>query len=91
MRIIKFSLWAPRIYTTDGFVRQNIIGDVRALDLGCGGRKLPGARGVDSLALPGVDVIHDLSIFQKVYKLSHNILRPVSVASLSGQVPYMGV
>ena len=30
------------------------------LDLGCGRRKLPGAFGVDVLALPGVDLVHDL-------------------------------
>lgn len=59
----KKKLWAPRIYTPQGFVRENIVADIRALELGCGGRKLPGARGVDALALPGVDVVHDLSIF----------------------------
>lgn len=62
MKATKFPLWAPRIYTPDGFVRENILGDMRALDLGCGGHKLPGARGIDSLALTGVDVVHDLSI-----------------------------
>ena len=59
----KKDLWAPRIYTSGGFVGENIICDILALDLGCGGRKLLGARGVDSLALPDVDVVHDLSVF----------------------------
>jgi len=30
------------------------------LDLGCGGRKAPGAFGVDVVPLPGVDLVHDL-------------------------------
>jgi len=33
----------------------------RVLDIGCGRRKLPGAVGLDQLALPGVDVVADLS------------------------------
>lgn len=32
----------------------------RVLDIGCGAIKLPGAVGMDRLALPGVDVVHDL-------------------------------
>lgn len=56
-------LWAPRIYTPKGFVTQNILEAAKALDLGCGGRKLPGATGIDALALPGVDIVHDLSVF----------------------------
>lgn len=35
----------------------------RLLDVGCGGSKAPGAIGVDRLALPGVDVVHDLDTF----------------------------
>jgi predicted SAM-dependent methyltransferase len=31
------------------------------VDLGCGRQKAPGAIGVDVVALPGVDVVHDLS------------------------------
>jgi SAM-dependent methyltransferase len=31
------------------------------LDLGCGLQKLPGSIGVDIVALPGVDLVHDLS------------------------------
>ena len=55
--------WAQRIYTTRGFVTTDILGGKRALDIGCGDRKLPGAVGVDHLALPAVDVVHDLSQF----------------------------
>jgi SAM-dependent methyltransferase len=57
------SPWAPRIYTPRGFTREDILGGKQALDLGCGGRKLPGAVGVDSLKLPAVDIVHDLSVF----------------------------
>jgi SAM-dependent methyltransferase len=62
-RVQDITLWAPKIYTSTGFVRGNIVATLRALDLGCGDRKLPGAIGVDSLALPSVDVVHDLSVF----------------------------
>lgn len=53
-------LWAPKIYTQQGFVKENILGGLRALDVGCGGRKLPGAVGMDILNLRGVDVVHDV-------------------------------
>ena len=33
------------------------------LDLGCGASKKDGFIGVDSLKLPGVDIVHDLTIF----------------------------
>lgn len=56
-------LWTPKIYTKHGFVRTDVVAGVRALDVGCGDRKLVGATGVDSLALPAVDVVHDLSSF----------------------------
>ncbi len=32
------------------------------LDLGCGVRKVPGAFGIDVVALPGVDLVHDLEV-----------------------------
>ncbi len=35
----------------------------RKLDVGCGRRKQPGAVGLDRVALPGVDVVHDLDVF----------------------------
>jgi SAM-dependent methyltransferase len=35
--------------------------EIRKLDIGCGNRKMPGFIGVDRIALPGVDVIHDLN------------------------------
>jgi SAM-dependent methyltransferase len=56
-------LWALKIYTKQGFTRENILEGKPALDLGCGGRKLPGAMGIDSLALTGVDVVHNLDTF----------------------------
>lgn len=54
-------LWAPRIFTPRGFVQNDMLGGKRALDVGCGGRKLPGSVGMDILRLPGVDVVHDLN------------------------------
>lgn len=38
-------------------VRQPVI-----IDLGCGGRKIEGALGVDRAPLSGVDLVHDLSV-----------------------------
>lgn len=35
----------------------------KILELGCGAQKTPGAVGVDRVAGPGVDVVHDLSRF----------------------------
>ena len=55
------TLWAPRIYTRQGFVKENILNGARALDVGCGGRKLPGSTGMDILKLPSVDVVHDVN------------------------------
>lgn len=54
-------LWAPRIFTRSGFVKEDILGGKRALDVGCGGRKLPGSHGMDILALPGVDTVHSFN------------------------------
>jgi SAM-dependent methyltransferase len=56
-------LWTPQIYTLQGFVKKPILDGAVALDLGCGNRKLPGSVGVDSLKLPAVDVVHNLSQF----------------------------
>jgi SAM-dependent methyltransferase len=54
-------LWAPKIYSKAGFVKENILGGAAALDFGCGDRKLPGATGMDILKLPAVDVVHDVN------------------------------
>ncbi|MGD0328610.1 MAG: class I SAM-dependent methyltransferase [Minisyncoccia bacterium] len=56
-------LWTPALYTFRGFVQENILNSAQALDIGCGNRKLPGAVGIDKLALSLVDVVHDLSVF----------------------------
>jgi SAM-dependent methyltransferase len=56
-------LWAPRIFTPRGFVAADMLEGKRALDVGCGGRKLPGSVGMDILKLPPVDVVHDLNQF----------------------------
>ena len=54
--------WAPRIYSRGGFVQEDILDGATALDFGCGGRKLPGSVGLDMLALPGVDIVHDINV-----------------------------
>ncbi len=56
------TLWAPKIYAPGGFTKDNILDGAKALDFGCGGRKLPGAIGMDILQLPGVDIVHDVNI-----------------------------
>jgi SAM-dependent methyltransferase len=46
----------------EAFVQaRRAVGHPVILDLGCGARKTPGAYGVDSIFLPGVDLIHDLA------------------------------
>jgi|SRR3989344_1948217 len=59
---------APQIYTPKGFVKENIFGLKKVLDVGCGGRKLPGAVGIDIVKSPGVDILHDLSKFPWPFK-----------------------
>src|SRR3989338_8141448 len=51
--------WAQKIWAINGFVRENILGDKKALDVGCGPRKLPGATGMDIAKVPGVDDVKD--------------------------------
>jgi SAM-dependent methyltransferase len=52
-------LIAPQIYTSKGFINTGL-GSLSVLHLGCGSRKIVGAMGVDVLAMPGVDMVHDL-------------------------------
>lgn len=54
-------LWAQKIYGREGFTKRDVLDGARALDVGCGARKLPGATGMDRLQLPGVDVVHDFN------------------------------
>jgi SAM-dependent methyltransferase len=54
---------APRPAAADvaAYVRdRRAHGQPVVFDLGCGGRKVEGAFGVDGVALPGVDLVHDL-------------------------------
>ncbi|HBT81649.1 hypothetical protein A2757_00620 [Candidatus Giovannonibacteria bacterium RIFCSPHIGHO2_01_FULL_48_47] len=51
--------WVKKIYTPSGFSKINILGNKKALDVGCGGRKLPGAIGMDVRQEAGVDIVHD--------------------------------
>jgi SAM-dependent methyltransferase len=54
-------LWAPKIYTLGGFTRESILGEAKALDVGCGSRKLAGAVGMDIVKTPAVDVVCDVN------------------------------
>ncbi|HEY4517779.1 MAG TPA: class I SAM-dependent methyltransferase [Candidatus Paceibacterota bacterium] len=56
-------LLTPQIYTPKGFAKENILQGKKALDIGCGSRKLPGAVGVDIVKTADVDILHDLSVF----------------------------
>jgi SAM-dependent methyltransferase len=56
-------LLTPKIFTPKGLVEHDILDGKKALDVGCGSRKLPGAVGIDVLRVPGVDIVHDLSEF----------------------------
>jgi SAM-dependent methyltransferase len=57
------TLFAPLIYTDEPYsIRAPFLGDISAIDIGCGGSKLPGARGMDMLPLPPVDVVHDMNV-----------------------------
>ncbi|MFA6279089.1 MAG: class I SAM-dependent methyltransferase [Candidatus Paceibacterota bacterium] len=57
----KIAPWAPRIFTLNGFAKEDILSGASALDVGCGGRKLVGSTGMDILALPSVDILHDFN------------------------------
>ena len=61
-------LWVPRIYTPRGFVQNDILGGSKALDVGCGGKKLPSSTGMDILSLPGVDVVHSFNVVPWPFK-----------------------
>jgi len=54
-------LLAQKIWAMNGFVRENILGDKKALDVGCGQRKLPGATGMDKSKISGVNIVHDVN------------------------------
>lgn len=56
-------LWTPKIFTLKGLTGENILGGVKALDIGCGLRKLPGSLGMDFIREKEVDIVHDLRSF----------------------------
>jgi len=53
----------------------------RVLDVGCGAAKRRGAMGVDAMALPGVDVVHDLNVYPWPFE-DHQFDRVLFTASL---------
>jgi len=64
------NLLTPKIYTKNGFVKENIAQGKRVLDVGCGSRKLPGAEGIDIVQNSDADTIHNLASFPWPYKNS---------------------
>jgi len=55
------------------------------LDIGCGKNKVPGAIGVDCIALPGVDVVHDLNTFP--YPFDTNSIDEIHINHVLEHVP----
>jgi SAM-dependent methyltransferase len=51
---------AQAIYTKNGITKEAIFGDRKIIHLGCGDSKLLGTVGIDRVALPSVDIVHDL-------------------------------
>ena len=43
--------------------KEILSGEPLKLDLACGQRKTPGFKGVDKIAVEGVDIVHDLEVF----------------------------
>lgn len=57
----RMNLWAPRLFGRKGFDKSVALDGARMLDVGSGGRSVAGAVRMDVLALPGVDVVHDMN------------------------------
>jgi predicted SAM-dependent methyltransferase len=55
------------------------------LDLGCGASKKEGYIGVDSLKLPGVDIVHDLTFFP--YPFSDNEIDEIIMDNVLEHLP----
>lgn len=83
--------FAQAIYTKQGMVRGNPFPDKKVLHIGCGASKLAGSLGMDVLALPGVDVVHNLDHFPwPVAENSQDIVFAHSVVEhLSDMVGFM--
>jgi SAM-dependent methyltransferase len=52
--------YTEQIYTRNGLVKANIFNGVDVLHVGSGDAKLPGTTSIDMLALPNVDIVHNL-------------------------------
>jgi SAM-dependent methyltransferase len=64
------TLWAERLFSPNGLTTEHVLGSAKALDVGCGQRKLPGATGLDILADSRADIVHNLNIFPWPVKTS---------------------
>jgi predicted SAM-dependent methyltransferase len=58
---------------------------MKKLDLGCGSSKKEGYLGLDSLSLPGVDIVHDLSVFP--YPFADNEIDEVWMDQVLEHIP----
>jgi len=54
------NFWAKKIYTLSGFAKEDILEGRKALDVGCGQRKLKGAVGLDIISDSQADVFYDI-------------------------------
>ncbi|MEK7089993.1 MAG: class I SAM-dependent methyltransferase, partial [Patescibacteria group bacterium] len=54
-------LWTLKIYTPDGFVKEDIFSGIKVLDVGCGQRKLLGSVGMDIVKNSSADIVHDMN------------------------------
>ncbi len=59
---------ALSIFTRNGFPKEDPFPGKRVVHIGCGNDKLPGATGVDQLALSAVDVAHNLDVYPWPFK-----------------------
>ncbi len=55
------NLWAQKIFSLSGFCRENILAGRKALDVGCGRRKLKGAVGLDISQKSEAEIICDFN------------------------------
>jgi SAM-dependent methyltransferase len=76
---------APTILGSCGSIQYDALHDKRVLHIGCGGSKIKGATGIDILALPGIDIVHDLDSYpwpvdERVYDVvyAHSVVEHIS-------------
>ena len=61
------------------------MGTEKILDLGCGKNKVSGATGLDRVALPGVDIVHDMNVYP--YPLEDNSFDRIVLKHIVEHIP----